>query len=173
MNKRWVKSILSAFFVLFCASSAFSKSLSIQIIQNNPGQEKVWATSYLFEQSITDYFFDTGNIVSSSPIWISDSDEKNLGALKASLKENFEGGMDVLVRVELVYNTSKSTNPEAFLLENIKSVRWKAYAVSTGIEIFEGNAKPEKSNSKNNNEQGLSQFAGYVAYKINNQMLYR
>lgn len=170
--KRWVKTILCGIFAM-CASAAFSKSLSIQIIQNNPGQEKVWATSYLFEQSITDYFFDAGDIVSSSPVWISDSDEKNLGALKASLRENLQGGMDTLIRVELFYNTSDSSNPDGLLLENIKKVQWKAYAVSTGIQLFEGSAVPEKPNEKTNNEMGLSQFAGLVAYEINTQMRYR
>ncbi len=170
---RWVKSIISLIFALFSLSALSAKSMSIQIIQNNPGQEKVWATSYLFEQNITDYFFDTGNIVSSSPVWISDTDEKNRGALKASLKENLEGGMDILVRVELFYNTGDSSNPEGLLLENIKKVQWKGYYTSTGIEIFEGNATPEKASEKNNNEMGLSQFAALVAYQINNQMKQR
>lgn len=169
---RWVKSTIVVLFASLFSSGAFAKSLSIQIIQNNPGQEKVWATSYLFEQNITDYFFDAGDIVSSSPVWISDSDEKNLSALKASLRENLEGGMDVLVRVELIYDTNDSSNPEAFLLENIKKVQWKAYAVSTGVKIFEGSAVPEKPTDKTNNEMGLSQFAGLVAYEINTQMRY-
>lgn len=167
--KRWEKSILFVLFALL-SSGAFARSLSIQIIQNNPGQEKVWATSYLFEQNITDYFFDAGDIVSSSPVWISDSDEKNKSALKASLRENLEGGMDTLIRVELFYNTSDSSNPEGLLLENIKKVQWKAYAVSTGAQLFEGSAAPDKPNAKTNNEMGLSQFAGLVAYQINTQM---
>lgn len=170
---RWVKTFLVTTFAFLSVSGAFAKSLSIQIIQNNPGQDKVWATSYLFEQNITDYFFDAGDIVSSSPIWISDTDEKNRGALKSSLAENRDGGMEVLIRVELFYNTSDSSNPEAFMLDNIKNVKWKAYAVSTGQTLFEGSAAPEKASAKTNNESGLSQFAGLVAYKINTQMKYR
>ena len=171
--KRWVKSIFFVAVAFFCASGAVAKSLSIQIIQNNPGQEKIWATSYLFEQNITDYFFDAGDIVSSSPIWISDSDDKNRGALKASLRENLEGGMDFLVRVELFYDTNDSSNPEGLLLENIKKVQWKAYSVHSGKELFNGSAVPEKPTSKTNNEMGLSQFAGLVAYEINTQMRYK
>ncbi|MBQ9207694.1 MAG: hypothetical protein IJ158_13415 [Treponema sp.] len=171
MNKRWVQSIFCVFFAFSCVCGAYARSLSIQIIQNNPGQEKIWATSYLFEQNITDYFYDAGDIVSSSPVWISDADEKkNKGALRASLDENREGGMDMLVRVELFYNTSDSSNPEGLLLENIKKVHWKAYSVMSGKELFEGNAVPEKLSAKNNNEMGLSQFAGLVAYQINTQM---
>lgn len=167
---RWAKKILSLAFAFFCVSAMSARSLSIQIIQNNPGQDKVWATSYLFEQNITDFFYDAGNIVSSSPVWISDTDEKNRGALKASLRENLQGGMEVLVRVELFYNTSDSSNPDGLLLENIKKVNWKAYYTSTGVQIFEGSAVPEKTSKKNNNEMGLNDFASLVAYKINNQM---
>ena len=171
MNKRWVKSIISVFFLL-CASAAFSRSLSFQIIQNNPVQDKVWATSYLFEQNLTDYFFETGDIVSSSPVWIAATEDKNKKALRASLDENRQGGMDVLVRVELFYNTNDTSNPDGLLLENIRKVQWKAYAVSTGLQLFEGNATPEKATSKTNNELGLRQFAGLVAYQINTQMKY-
>ena len=171
--KRWVKSFFLGIFAFFCVSAASSRSLSIQIIQNNPGQDKVWATSYLFEQDITDYFFDAGDIVSSSPVWISSSEEKNRGALKASLQENLDGGMEILVRVELFYNTSDSSNPEGLLLENIKKVQWKAYSVSSGKELFDGSAIPAKLDSKNNNEVGLSQFAALVAYQINNQIRYK
>lgn len=173
MNKSLVKSFVSLIFALFCLSSLSAKSLSIQIIQNNPGQEKVWATSYFFEQNITDYFFDAGDIVSSSEIWISSSDDKNRGALRAALQENKIGGMEVLVRVELFYNTGNSSNPEGLLLENIRNVKWKGYHVASGKELFEGSAVPEKTESKNNNELGLAQFAGFVAYKINNQIKYR
>ena len=167
---RWVKFLISGLFAFFCVSGAFAKSLSIQIIQNNPGQEKIWATSYLFEQNITDYFFDAGDIVSSSPIWISASEDKNKSALRASLDENRQGGMEVLVRVELFYDVKNSSNPDGLLLNNIKNVEWKAYALDTGREIFKGKAEPERVDSKNNNELGLSQFAGYIAYKINTQM---
>jgi len=173
MNKRWVKSIISVVFALFCVSAVSAKSLSIQIIQNNPGQDKIWAASYLFEQDITDYFFDSGDIVSSSPIWISDTEDKNRSALRASLQENREGGMEVLVRVEVFYDVKNSSNPDGLLLDNIKNVEWKAYSVASGAEIFNGRAEPERVDGKNNNESGLSQFAGFVAYKINTQMKYR
>lgn len=167
---RWVKKIFSMLFAFFCISAVSAKTLTIQIVQNNPGQNKVWATSYLFEQNITDFFYNSGNIVSSSPIWISGSDEKNRSSLKASLRENLQGGMEVLVRVELFYNTSNSSNPEGLLLENIKKVEWKGYYTSTGVKFFEGEAVPEKVTEKNNSEIGLNDFAALVAYKINNQM---
>lgn len=166
MNKR-----IGIFFValIFLPSLCFSKSLSIQIVQNNPGQDIIWDTSYFFEQCLTDYFFDNGQIVSSSPIWINDTEAKNKSALKAALAENLEGGMDYLVRVELFYtNADESSNPQALLLENVKKIQWKSYSVKTGLEVSGGTALPEHLTQTNNNETGLADFAGYVAYKINN-----
>ncbi len=169
MNKRRVI-FFASFLLLLAAGKSFAKSLSIQIIQKNAGKDSVWATSYLFEQNIIDYFFSTGNIVSSSPIWINDSEseEKNRGALKAALIENREGGMDYLARIEINYSVNESSNPDAFLLENVKDVSWKIYSLRTDLEVFNGSVKPEKVTSKNNNESGLSDLAGLVAYKISN-----
>ncbi|MBQ0051508.1 MAG: hypothetical protein KBT11_05525 [Treponema sp.] len=168
MKKRWAVLGLS-FALFFCSvAGAFGKSVSIQIIQNHPGQEKVWMTSYLFEQCITDYFFENGQIVSSSPVWINSSEDKNKGALRASLKENLDGGMEYLVRVELIYKPAKQdSNPDAFLLENIQKVQWKTYNVRTGLEVANGSAMPDSVTSQNNNEAGLADLAGFAAYKIN------
>ncbi len=166
MNKRRVIFFASFLILLFAAGNCFAKSLSIQIVQKNAGKDVVWATSYLFEQNLIDYFFSTGNIVSSSPVWIYDTDEKNKGALRAALVENREGGMDFLVRVEINYDVKDSSNPEAFLLDNVKEVSWKSYSLRTDLEVASGTARPEKVTSKNNNEAGLADFAGLVAYKI-------
>lgn len=166
-----MKKRIALFSVLFFFSiaGAFSKSLSIQIIQNNPGNDKIWDTSYFLEQCLTDYFFENGQIVSSSPIWISENDEKNSRALKAALAENLEGGMEYLVRVEVFYAPANETsNPQALLLENVKKIQWTTYSVKTGLEIGGGSALPETLTASNNNETGLADFAGFVAYKINN-----
>lgn len=166
MNKRFVLTFFSFLFLLpmFC----FGRSLSIQIIQNNPGQDKIWDTSYFFEQCITDYFFENGQIVSSSPIWISSSEAKNESARKAALAENLEGGMDYLVRIEVDYvPAGETSNPQALLLGNIKKVQWRSYLVKTGIEVAGGSAEPGPVASKNSGETDLADFAGRVAYEIN------
>lgn len=170
MDKRFAFSFLLLLFLL--PSVCFAKSLSIQIVQNTPGQDKIWDTSYFLEQCITDYFFENGLIVSSSPIWISDVEAvKNERAKKAALAENLEGGMEYLVRVEVFYAPADETsNPQALLLENIKKVQWKSYLVKTGVEVASGSAKPDALTSSNNNESGLADFAGFVAYKINSEL---
>ena len=160
-------------FMAFSLSAAFAKasSVSVQIVQNNPGQEKVWATSEFFEQSMIDYFFAAGRIVSNSPICIaSDDDEKNRKALKAALIENNDGGMDVLVRVELFFKKSKSAAPDVPMLGNIDKVEWKIYDVVTGLESLGGESVPGKVTSSNDNEQGIAKFAAMVAKKVSSSL---
>lgn len=168
MKKRLAFAFFLCAFLVLPVFGAFSGSLSIQIIQNNPGQEKIWDISYLLEQRITDYFFEKGQIVSSSPIWISDTEAKNNGAFKAALAENLEGGMEYLVRIEVFYApASETSNPQALLLDNVKKIQWKTYLVKTGLEVASGSAAPGNLTMANNNESGLSDFADFVADKIN------
>lgn len=171
MKKRFL--FLTVLFFAFLVPGAFTQSLSIQIIQNNVGQSKIWDTSYFFEQCVTDYFFDSGKIVSSSPIWIRDneSEQKNQNALKAALAENLEGGMEYLVRIELFYHPAeKRQNPSAILLSNLEKAEWKCYLVKTGVLLMEGEVPVSSLSAQNNNETGLQDFANLVAKKINTEL---
>lgn len=168
MKNRLAFAFFSVLFLFLPVFGAFSGSLSIQIIQNNPGQDKIWDASYFLEQCITDYFFENGQIVSSSPIWISDTEAKNNSAFKAALAENLEGGMEYLVRVEVFFApASEISNPQGLLLENVRKIQWKTYLVKTGVEVAGGSALPEALTRANNNESGLAHFANLVASKIN------
>ncbi|MBQ7159228.1 MAG: hypothetical protein IJS09_07395 [Treponema sp.] len=160
-----MKRIILVCGLLLSMAALFAKNISVQIIQNNPATNgNVCASSSLIEQTIIGYFFDSGYIVSSSPVYI--GTDKDSGSLKTALKENAEGGMDYLVRVEVDY-TADSTNPEAILLANIKQVTWKNYAVSTGKELSAGSEKIGTVNRQDNNENGVTSFANLVAAKIN------
>ncbi|MBR4375072.1 MAG: hypothetical protein IKO57_02960 [Treponema sp.] len=164
-----MKKYFFAFIFAFASAAAFSRanSVSIQIIQNNPGQEKVWVTSQLFEQSVINFYFDAGRIVSNSPIYISSNDsDENRKALRAALIENNDGGMDYLVRIELFYKSSNSSVPDIPKLANVEKVEWKVYNVGTGIELSSGSKKPGKINSSNDNEIGIERFAYAVAKDV-------
>lgn len=167
MKKRLAVSIM--LFSTFVFSS-FAKSISVQIIQNLPGQEKIWDATRVFEQGVIDYYFFEGNIVSNSPIWINSTESKNRGALGAALMENYDGGMEYLVRFELFFKIANSTNPNAPLLDNIEKVEWKIYSTESGKELSNGRGIPEKTLLDNNNETAISQFAALVAKKAGSQL---
>ena len=162
------KSILSLLFIFVAFSvHAKAKALSAQIIQNNPGQEKTWATSEFFEQSVINYYFDSGRIVSNSPIYITTNDsEKNRKALRAALIENNDGGMDYLIRIELFFKMSKTVAPDIPKLGNLDKVEWIVYNVGTGVEISSGSKKPSKVTTSNDNEIGIESFAYEVVEEL-------
>ncbi len=164
------KSILSFIFVFFSFTfllHAKTSALSIQIIQNNPGQDKIWSTSEYFEQSVINYYFDSGRIVSNSPIYIkTDDDDKNRKALRAALIENNDGGMDYLIRIELFFKNSKSVVPDIPKLGNLDKVEWIVYEVGTGVDVSSGSKKPSKVTSSNDNEIGIETFAYEVAKEL-------
>lgn len=164
-----MKKYSSILLVALLGASLFAKNISIQIVQNNPAaQDSVCSSSSLIEQTIIDYFFGTGHIVSNSPVYVVSKDSVGDEGLKDALAENAQGGMDYLVRVEVDFKTPKDTNnPDAILLENIDKVTWKNYAVKTGLQLNGGSEKIGTVNRQNNNEDGVSSFANLIALKIN------
>ena len=141
-----MKKCIVGLLVGLAGACLFAKNISIQIVQNNPvAQDSVCASSSLIEQTIIDYFFGTGHIVSNSPVYVMPGEAADNG-LKSALSENAEGGMDYLIRIEVDYKTPKdSNNPDAILLENIDKVTWKNYAVKTGLQLSDGSEKIGKS----------------------------
>lgn len=160
------KTIVSMFFIVLTVSSAFCTSLAIEIVQDNPGQEEICQTSMYFEQSVIDFFFESGHIISNSPIYISVDEKKDSAQLAKALSEAADGYLSYFTSINIEYDTEKSSNPEAPLLENIKKVTWKTYSAQTGKQIAGGSAVPEKITTENDNEIGITNFASLVAAKI-------
>ncbi len=164
MIRRWALLIA---LTTYCAASCFAKSLSIQVIQNNTGEDKVLTESSVFEQYVIDYFFEKGNIVSNSPIYINSSADKNSKALKTALTDTKNGGLDYLVRIELTYTNETDKASQNPVLKNIESVKWINYSVLTGREISKGEAKPVLIND----ESGVSVFAKQIAFDIDKNLI--
>ncbi len=163
-----MKKITSLLIVLLVSVfSIFAKSVSIQVIQNCIENDEVFDSSYLIEQSIIDFLFDSGHVVSNSPIFIKSTDSKvNSIELNKVLTETQDGSMDYLIRIEVEYDLENSKNPKAFLLSNIKELSWINYSAKTGKQISAGKLPVKTVNPSNNNEQGITSFASVVASKI-------
>lgn len=157
---------MALFAYVIACSGVFAKNINFQVVQNNPGQEDVFATSYLFEQALVDFFFESGHIVSNSPVCIKGEEGEEASELKKVLVETLLGSMDYLVRVQVDYNAEKSKNANVMLLECVRGVSWKTYAASSGKLISSGKLVPEKIDNTNNNENGIYNFASLAASKI-------
>ena len=162
------KRLLTAFLLTgaLTLSSAMANTLSIQIVQNYGAQKDPCAISYLIEQSVIDFFFEAGHIVSNSPVRVVEGGDKDAAALKASLKETLEGGMDYLVAITVNYAVDRElTDSDPMLLQYIKNVDWTIYAAATGRPLASGSKKPRLSGG-NNNEQGIIGFSSMLASQI-------
>jgi len=157
-------------FFLFTLCCANAKNLNFQIVQNNPGQEDVFAMSYLFEQALVDFFFESGHIVSNSPVFIKKDDSADKAELKRALVETIIGSMDILVRLEVVFIQEKANSSEVFVLDSIKTVKWNNYNAKTGKLISTGSENPGPVDATNNNETGVYNFASYVASQISSTL---
>ena len=166
------KKLLALIISLFIAQMCFAKSLSIQIVQNNNAVtgDTVCAVSQWVEQAVVDFFFESGHIVTTSPVAIYSDSEENKKNLMTALKETFLGGMDFLVRIELDYNSEKD-NPNLLLLDYIRTARWTSYESRTGKVISSGESRPEKITLENNNEQGITTFASIMAGNISTGLI--
>lgn len=146
----------------------FGLSLSVQVVQNVGDEEEPSLISSLIEQSVIDYFFESGHIVSSSPVYVLSTDDKNKKALKAALRDTQDGGLDYLVTITVDYAVEKELKKSAaLLLQYIQSASWKVYAASTGKELASGSGRPSAISNANNNEKGIIKFSSQLASQIN------
>lgn len=147
-------------------SSAMANSLSIQVIQNYGAQSEPCAISYLVEQSVIDFFFEAGAIVSNSPVRVVENAEADKAALKKALQDTLEGGMDYLVSITVNYALDKElADSDPMLLQYIKNVDWTVYSSASGRALVSGSGKPSVTNG-NNNAQGIVGFSNLLASQI-------
>lgn len=159
-------------FLLLCASFALSaKSFSLQVIQRNTAGENVFDTSYVVEQTVLDYFFEHGMIVSSNSVIVSkreDTAEKN--ALRRSLIEAKVGCMDLFVKLYLNFSLEDSLNPSAVLLSNINYAEFEILSTETTETVATGKHSPKVVQNKNNNRGGVESFATEIAAEIHTSL---
>ncbi|MCR5725208.1 MAG: hypothetical protein K6G80_09010 [Treponema sp.] len=162
-----MKKRLLAVFLLVSAltlSTAMANSLSIQVIQDYGIQKEPCSISYLVEQSVIDFFFESGAIVSNCPVRVFGSDDTV--ALKQALHDTLEGGMDFLVTLTVHFALDRElSDSDPMLLQYIKKVDWTIYSSVSGRALVSGTGKPNLTNG-NNNEQGIVGFSSLLASQI-------
>lgn len=168
MTRRIFSAVLT-FFVL-TASSVFAKNIGVQIVQHSPDMIEPSETSSIIEQTIIDMFFESGHIVSTSPVYVTSDREADEADLVKTMKENKEGGMEVLIRVQVNFDVDNLTNPQVPLLKNIKNAQWIIYSMETDEVLDKGKLKAPKATRENNNEEGIIAFANDVAMKISGNL---
>ncbi len=159
---------LALFCILFAASIyANAVSVAFQIVQH--GDSTIKDSSYVVEEALFEFFFNKGIVISNSPIIISDDYEKDESFFMKSLDEADEGGVKYFIEFTAEYDSTKSSNPDLALLENVKSISWKLIEVKESKVLGSGKKSPSNNGRIKNAQKGLSDFTFLLAediYKI-------
>ena len=144
---------------------AGATTISIQIVQMDDVHGDVTDSSLLIEESIMDFMFSQGYIVSNSPI-ISDKEKAQNGMI-LSLDDAINGGADYLAYITVYFNRKKSTASELNLLSNIELAQWSIVKVRDRQQIDAGTEKPGQLVQMDNSEKGINTFGQQLAKVIN------
>ena len=124
-------------FILICLlllipNCVYAKSINILINQIDGIQDSVRDSVQLFENSVMDFFFDAGFIVSSEKICL----EKNIDkTVQIALDSSVDGFFEYLVIIKV------NVNPKS---DELISAEWEVINVATSKKIGNGSMKAPK-----------------------------
>ena len=164
--KKLVK-LLGIFIIFFCfANNMFGLNVSILVVQNN-GTDKISEASKVFENQVLNYMFDNGHIVSNEPISLFENyDTDSIRGFDAAV----DGFVDFYVEIIIDYDMDDSSNPEAVILSNIRSVNYIIKKVNDGTVFFESEKLIPNLNGISNQNVGFNNFATKIAENINSKL---
>lgn len=140
-------------------------TISVQIVQMDEAHGDVTDSSLLIEESIMDFMFSQGYIVSNSPVIY--NKEKAQNGMIISLEDAINGSADYLAYITVYFDRKKSTAAEANLLSNIELAQWSLVKVRDRQQIDAGTEKPGQLVQIDNSERGISTFGQQLAKVIN------
>lgn len=156
--------ICNLIFLLLALPCAVATTLTLQIVQVDKMHKDVTDSSLLIEESIFDYLFSKGYIVTSSPV-ATDIDNNN-AAYALAVNDARSSSVDFLIYTKVYYDAENSTNPDGNLLQNIDSVQWQLIRVSDNKQIASGKQTPKIVSTEDNTAKGISKFGTQVAGSI-------
>ncbi len=169
-----MKRLLLALVFAFAFFPTFAKSFSLQVVQKNTPGDQIFDSSFVVEQTILDYFFERGMIVSNGSILVSNDDAADdKTALRKAMIEAKIGSMELFIKLNLNYSVLDSANPTAILLSNIKSADLEIVSLEKNKTIAKGKFTPPSLTDLNNNRSGVVDFASDIANKIQAELAER
>ena len=158
----------ASFFAIFAFSLAVSwaRPVSFGLLQHDFSSTEVRSSTYIMENSLLDYFFDRGYVVTNEPAFVSSGEADDQKFLKTSLEDLREGGAEYFFLLSLNYDTQNSANPEGDLLSNLSSVDWKLYKVLDGLLVDSGEKTTGRVPYEINNANGIADFSYELAIQM-------
>lgn len=167
MYKNFIMRGLCLLFSLVALPVA-ATTISIQIVQMDDSYVDVSDSSLIIEESIMDFMFSQGYIVSNSPVVYSKDKARN--AMKLSLEDAISGSADYLAYITVYFDRSNSPVPEGNILSNIELAQWKLVRVRGKQQLDSGTETPGSLVDIDDSETGISTFGYNLAEAINNAL---
>ncbi len=128
----------AVFFCLFVLTGfVYASSYSLQIIQHDENNENINSLSYAFEDGIMDYFFNSGNVISNTPIVAVKNASEDEHVIDKAIMTSLNGYCDVMIAVILEFsNNERMTDAATF--SDLEKVEWFVMDLSTEKKIADG-----------------------------------
>ena len=168
MSKHVLCFILCILLSTTFAQNLAATTVSVQVVQIDKSKADVTDTSVLIEETVLDYFFSHGLIVSTSPI-ITDSSASKTGYAIA-LNDAKSGSIDYLVYISVFFDTKESNSPQASLLQNINSAQWQIIRTNDNKQTASGKHVPKIKTELDNTTDGIINFGRQIAASINSSL---
>lgn len=164
MNNILRRALTLLFIFTIEVGSCFAAAVSIQIVQHSKN-DRIFEATQVIEESMMNALFDSGCVVSNSPIKVSSSEEDDKTIAQKGNDDAFYGSLKYCIAVYVDF-VDDSTNPEAALLGNIKSITCKVYDVKKGLELSTRTFNVNRNFTGGDSASRLSKFASDVALKV-------
>lgn len=165
-----MKKIVAFLFICICAKfSVFGATVSVQIAEINNPQGKTSDLSYILEDTLLEYFFTRGVILSTSPVICNSQDlEKDFNN---TIRESRMGQVDYLILLEVFFDVSQSLSPEQPRLTNVKEIKWSLYLPDTEEKIAHGSKNTPKTSKNHDAREDISSFGYQLAEEIEKSII--
>lgn len=154
-----------ALFLLALNAAANAEAIAFQLIQHDGAGDTVRTSSYVIEDTLFDYYFSLGYIVTNSPAVAEPDSEKDSYFERIALEEAREGGCSYFVLIITDYDLEATASPESLSVDNLKEAQWKLIDVKADTVIKTGVTKPSGKTTKSV-QAGVSDFTCSVADEI-------
>lgn len=160
-----MKKIIVSFLVLCAVQFAWSNEIAFHIMQHSNVLKDVAEQTLIIEDTILDYFFNSGYIVTNERA-ASVPQKTSSKATKESLQSAKEGGADFFVLIELFYNDEMPLDLDAISLLNIEKTTYTIFDAKNSKKLASKKNKVLKVPAVKTNVDGVKEYASTIATNI-------
>ncbi|MCR5217333.1 hypothetical protein [Treponema sp.] len=164
-----VKKLTLALLCFLATAFLYSESVAFQVIQHDKSSDEVRLSSLMIEESILDYFFNQGFIVTNSPAIAFNDSAKDSYYEKKAVAEAREGGIRYFILVTADFDVTDSARSEANVVDNIKFIKWELTDIRLDKKIAGGKVEPSGIKAKNM-QTGVYKLSQKVASEIQTEI---